>query len=229
MSGMWTSTPSDVRVHLAGWAPWTLPSGRRIEVTRLPLFDSTNGVFARLTYRQAAAKAASLGGRLLVGEEVEDIWRRGFRTRPVTLPPTNEMMSLEWARKHDAGVLPQLLTWDRSTPVANVGKDYLAGADAGKQRFFGWFVNGKPIQPDGSGGHDADYSDYSQMTRVARDIVGKPGSFPPIGDGGTKPGPQPDDVQGDDDDDAPSFGGTLLRLGVLAAAGYALYQVAVRR
>lgn len=208
---MFTSPPDAVGVHPSGWARWTLPSGRVIEVTRLPLFDSKNGVFARLTYKQAASGARALGGRLLVREEVDDIWERGFKTKPVTLDPTPQMMSLEWARKHDAGVLPQLTLWDRVTPVANVGKDYLDVAPPGKQHYYGWIdASGVALQPDYINAHNDNYSDYSQLTRVARDIVGTPGPSTPSKP--KPPGTKPPLTPGASSPDEGMSGGTMVLL-----------------
>lgn len=169
---MFVSRLADVRPHTSGWVRWTLPSGRQIEVTKLPLWDRENLVFARLTYELASQVAQREHARLLHVAEVDDIFARGYRTAPVMLPPTNEMMSLEWARRHDQRVLPQLAGWNGKSPVANVGKDYIAGAPAGKQRYYGWFLApGKPLQPDWVNAHNSKYSDYSQLTRLARDVA----------------------------------------------------------
>lgn len=157
------------RVKLAPFVP--LPSGGSVSVE--PALDTETGLYARLSYADAASLAASVGGRLLTMPQVFEVWRIGYRLKPCTLVHSQAdfalMQSIEYARKHDECVRSQLQQWDRRKPLANAGKDWIADASPGRARNGGWVLSeGKAIQPGGPGSehHDRDYTDYSQLTRV---------------------------------------------------------------
>ena len=152
-----------------------LPSG--LTVTKLPLLDKTNELYARLTYDDHKVVAAKLGGRQLKREEVYEIAKVGHIIAPVTLSFGPEMLSLEHAETHDARVAAELLDthWDRKKPVMNVGKWWIDGASKGNVRICGWWDGHQMIQ---SGidlnnphhlGAGSSHFDYGTLSMVAWD------------------------------------------------------------
>lgn len=158
-----------VRLHPSGLV--RLPSG--VRVSALPLIDTDTGLFARLSYYDLLEWAKLNGYRMLRRNDVDEYHRVGLFTAPCTLVHSSadfaKMQSVEYARKHDDCFWAQLakLPWDGSRPVL-VGKDYIEGAPPGRQLEYGWLraPGGRVIQSPGTA-HEANYTDYSQLSRVA--------------------------------------------------------------
>lgn len=166
--------PADAILHSSGWA--RLPSG--VEVLCLPLIDAPSGLFARLSYAEARTLASTMGAELITMAVAKEVFDSGFQTHPVTLVHKDSDFALMRGRafceRHDKEVLAQLATWDRKLPVANAGKDWIAGAKPGKSRNGGWFKDdGVPIQSGtaSSEAHEDSYTDYSQLTRFMRGVA----------------------------------------------------------
>lgn len=214
----WRSNLADVVLFdRGGFAP--VP-GTGAEVTRLPLWDAKHGVFARLTYRDALAAAQAHGARLGSTTEYDKLHAAGFEPTPciggLTAAEKSAakaagiserdafgagMVSLEWARRHDACLFKKLATWDGQKPVSNAGKQWIGGAPAGRALNYGWYStaapNGRMWQGLGKV-HDDAHHDYSQLTMLWRGGSGPtvPGSFPGGGGGGGAPTlpPLPDSI-----------------------------------
>lgn len=165
------------------------------EVTRLGLVDRSGAsTFARLCYRDALRVADREGALLLTTGLVNHLCETGYYINPVVVRETPDeraerirlhgpssdrlslerMATLEWARRHDAGVLRQLDRWDGLQQVCNVGKDWVRGARAGMALNYGWDTDPKPgvtrmIQTLGTR-HDDRHIDYSQITRLVRPV-----------------------------------------------------------
>ena len=131
-------------VHSSGWT--LLTPG--FEVTRLPLIDSETPepLLARLTYADAKAAAASLGGRLPTRDEVLELVSVGHVIQPVTLSYGPEMVTRAHAEKHDALMWQRLSKWDKKRPVMNAGKHWIDGASGENVRICGWWDGKKMIQ-----------------------------------------------------------------------------------
>lgn len=166
----WRTPAEDAEVHGSGWL--VLPSGR--EVTRLPLIDGATPepLFARLTYRDAIAVAARLGGRLPTRDEVLEgialARAGGLVLQPVTLSYGPEMVTREHAVTHDERVRRMLLGWDGWKPVAGCGKHWISGAAPGKSRICGWWDGRKVIQSGTTDPHDDLHADYATTCLVVR-------------------------------------------------------------
>ena len=174
------TSPDAAEVHASGWAEFE-PGW---EVTRLPLVDSkAGGLFARLTYRDAMAAAARLGGGLPTAAQMDRLHLASIVLRPYPLPAGPQMTSLEWSQKHDAAVWAALSTWDRDAPVAGAGKHWIAGAPAGRAHLMGWWAADvrrfgsarsgpgwvqQPSQPGSPGPHLDSHHDYGTTTLLVR-------------------------------------------------------------
>lgn len=171
-TGIYETPPEAAIIHPCGWVDWTLPNGRVIKVTCLPLLDVRTGLFARLRYRFAAIVAKREGAQLMSEEIADDLAARGFRLKPCILPPTSAMASKEWAEKHDACVKAQLERWDGRSATANIGKHWLRGAAPGRALNYGWHdsaaPNGRMWQSRGTR-HDDMHTDYSQLTYLVKE------------------------------------------------------------
>ena len=160
----------DAVVHGSGWI--VLAGG--LEVTRLPLVDGSTPepLFARLTYRDALAAAARLGGRLPTRDEVIACVREarasGLVLTPVTLSFGPEMVERPHAEEHDRRVKEQLQGWDGWAPVCGVGKHWVAGAAPGRSRICGWWNGTRLIQSGVADVHLDSHHDYATTTLVVR-------------------------------------------------------------
>jgi hypothetical protein len=163
-----------------------------------PLRDTTTGLYARLTYRDALAACARLGGTLPGHDDVvrlHDDAAAGLALEltPVTLPDTDQlgasgipnaeaaiatfrnahMIGLPWAQRHDGRVRGQLdqRQWDQVRRLANCGKHWIAGAPPGRAYLMGWWSGGAFIQAGvvgGPGPHDDLHHAYGTLTLVRR-------------------------------------------------------------
>lgn len=166
-----------VDLHPSGWIHW-----QDLEITAAPLIDTSHlQLFARLTYDGAIEIARRWGARLLTQREHDEVWDHGYRLQPVIMPPGPEMASLDYALRHDARVLAQLDGWDGSSPLANAGKQWVAGAPPGRSWNYGWW---DPRAPNGimwqrlGAAHDRRHSDYSQLSMLVRPRQ-RPATEPP--------------------------------------------------
>jgi hypothetical protein len=164
--------PARAELHPTGWVPW-----RGKEITAAPLIDLDHpGVFARLTYRDALEVAKRLGARLLSQREHDELYATGHRLKPIRQTPGPRMASLVYATLHDEMLRQQLeaTLWDEKTPLANAGKQWVAGAPKGLSWNYGWWEKGAPHggmwQPLG-GQHADNHTDYSQLTMLVRDVA----------------------------------------------------------
>lgn len=177
-----------------GWAQ--LPSGRW--VCRLPPVDADNpGLFAIVDYQTALEIAARHRVRLIRPDTVIELNEHGLRIDPVILPDAAQRMAdprrpgetqqahvqrlllnmstLDWVRRHAAGVMAELhaMDWDQVLPVANVGKPWVDGALPGKSKLMGWSRNktASGLGPDDFGdwyqplqnAHNRQHVDYSSV------------------------------------------------------------------
>lgn len=168
-------------------APVWVPLDDKFEVMRVPLYDYTAGLFARLDHSEASHAAAKLGARLMTAREYTKLDRIGIRLTPAIIRElpwekaeriskgrTNElerMGTIEWCGRHDAEVFRQLQGITDFKPVSNCGKMWIL--DKGPYNF-GWFLpSGRPIQSigtrhsDGPGDGDG-HVDYSQLSQFIR-------------------------------------------------------------
>lgn len=136
-------------------------------LTVLPLVDRTSGLFARLSWASAKARAVALGGRLPSPADLDAGLAAGLLLHPVTLPTpemiprgmTDQearealMMGREWCTVHDNRVRRQLadLGLDGRQHVASAGKHWVEGSDArgaypppGWAALYGWFRSRRP-------------------------------------------------------------------------------------
>lgn len=185
------STPSErCALHPSGWAQLEI-RGVKVEVTKLPLLDTSCATtFARPTYRAALDVARREGARLLTTEIVDAVSAHGFYLDPVIVRensteradraarggknPLERMASLEWARRHDAAIIAILRAWEGHSPVANAGKDWIEGAPTGRALNYGWDRDPRPEVIDlwqtlGTR-HDDLHTDYSQTLRLWRPL-----------------------------------------------------------
>lgn len=203
--------PADAAPHPAGWAE--LP-GTGYEVSRLPLVDRSVGLgfnggpvfgaldgsdaprlFARLTYRDAAARAAELGAELPRPEHLEALRACGLVIEPAPIPITT---SLDGSARHDAAVHERLRAagWDERRPVCGAGKHWLAGAPPGRAYLMGWWTEHlerysptrrgsgwvQPV-PSGQGPHGDTHHDYATTTLLVRRIgAGRTEEVSPMAD-----------------------------------------------
>ena len=108
-----------VAPHPAGWL--ALPSG--VEITRLPLWDSSSSCFARLSPLSAAEWALANGARLPTLDELDALRGASIHIDPATMPTLEQLaaanirandvpgidafcnvnlLGLEWGCLHDA-------------------------------------------------------------------------------------------------------------------------------
>lgn len=154
---------------------------------RLPPIDAENpGLFAIVDYQTALDIAAQNRVRLIRPDTVIELNEHGFRVEPVTLPDAAQrtadprrpgetqqahlqrllrnMSTLDWARRHAAGVMAELDAggWDETLPVANVGKPWVDGALPGKSKLMGW-----SRRKDSAGLGPSDFADWYQPLQNA--------------------------------------------------------------
>ena len=177
------TTPLDaITLHPTGWLD--LPGGAAI--TRLPLWDSKDSLFARIGHGPAGAWLAERGLRLPSVAEFDLLHRVALHIEPFTMPTaeqlraagvkdsaaridafrTANMRSMPWCVQHDAEVHNRLARagWD-GEPVANAGKHWAEGGI-----IVGWWhANGSRIQ-NPSAFHAAvpTYTDYATTTHAVR-------------------------------------------------------------
>ncbi len=154
--------------HWTGWVPFA----DGLEITAAPLVDQdVEGLFARLTYRDAVAVAGAMGARLLTMAEHDLLAKTGRKLRPIIKTPGAEMASLRYAKEHDAELADQMGKWDGVTPLVNAGKQWVYGAAPGRALNYGWWSsaapNGRMWQTLGTR-HDDGHTDYSQLTMLVR-------------------------------------------------------------
>ena len=179
MTDVFRTPPECAVVHSSGWA-----RVGSVEVTCIPLVDVRifDGqpwlTFARLSHNDLEQVASREGARLVSMATLRACWETGLRLRPVQLVmtkrDTEKMRGKEFCDQHDRAVWAQLgaAGWEGERVVANIGKNWLREARAGKARNGGWFnALGVPVQPGGPGSehHDRDYTDYSQIGTLERD------------------------------------------------------------
>jgi hypothetical protein len=142
--------------------------------------------YARLTYRDALA-VADRRDLTLLNFDALDAMREGATViAPVTLPPTGDMRSAEWSRRHDREVARRVEGIDG--PILGIGKHWIAGAPAGKCRIKGWWVDrleaftppkgqkghrsGPGWVQQGTGApHDDLHHDYATTTILVRPMI----------------------------------------------------------
>jgi hypothetical protein len=139
-----TSRPGDVELADSGWLE--LESGAKI--SRLPVWDKANDLFARLGWQAADAWLQGAGLRLPTAAELEELFRAALHIEPYCMvfaaTDHHHMRSHRWCATHDAEVLARLEAagWD-GEPVANAGKHWCAPAGA----IYGWwYESGRRIQ-----------------------------------------------------------------------------------
>lgn len=151
MTTPFRSKPDGVGVHDSGWCQ--LPSG--VWVTKLPLWDDEESLFARLSAHAADTWCGSQGWRLASIADYEEIHRVGYHIEPTVLPDAAQlaaakispkdgeaiqhfreawMRRIEWCSKHDIEVFNRLKDWRRDSPVDGAGKHWVPGL------IFGWFT-----------------------------------------------------------------------------------------
>jgi hypothetical protein len=174
----WRSSP-DAAEPVHGWHAFG-----RLEVTRRPLVDAADpdGLYARLTYRDALACAERHEARLPTRDEViatiAEARRVGVVLAPVTLSHGPEMVTRAHAAEHDRRVQIQLDAADvsrRAVLVAGIGKHWVAGAAAGRSRICGWpRADGTLIQQGTTDIHDDGHHDYASLLTLVRDVAPPP-------------------------------------------------------
>ncbi len=174
------SEPADIDIHDSGW--FDLPSGGSI--TKLPLWDKRNEVFARIGAGAGRMWLSKMGALLPGKAQLDEMHEHSLFIDPYTLP-TNamtiaagipkpwmdengrdtpamaayraaNMSTLAWAKFHDAEVFARLYAarWTGEEPVSNAGKHWF---DRG---LYGWWRrNGRVIQAPYSK-HGDNHRDY---------------------------------------------------------------------
>jgi N-acetyl-anhydromuramyl-L-alanine amidase AmpD len=184
LKDIFTSDLADTGAHPSGWH--RMKSGKWI--TRLPWWDFTFGIFARLGHGIGAKHLKSLGLRIATLAELQALHDEGLHIEPYTLPTapmlkadgianteaaiqdyrTRHMMGLDWARLHDAVVFARLQSagWDGATPVDNCGKHWAEGG-----LIFGWWKasGGMIQQPSPFHRADGTYVDYGTTIHAVSD------------------------------------------------------------
>ena len=182
----------DLSVHDGGW----LRVGG-IEITKLPIWDVGEALFARLGFGPAGAWLESRGWRLPSRAEYEVLHREALHIEPYTMPTVemikavgislsdehginryrnNNMRSREWCFLHDTLVLARLASegWTDEA-VANAGKHW--GQDSA---IYGWWLGaGGMIQGWRVGAHTSTYTDYATTFHAVRDASGTSVEVPP--------------------------------------------------
>lgn len=130
---------SDVVVSTHGW--FRLPSG--VWITKLPLLDAREHLFARLGAGPAAEWARAHGYRLPTVAEYEALHTAAYHIEPYALPTVEmlaaagadtqaeaqalrvaNMMGRPWCELHDLEVWKRLAGWNGLLPVDNAGKHW---------------------------------------------------------------------------------------------------------
>ncbi len=170
-TGALISNLADVELP-SGWL--SLPSGVRI--TPMPLWDVSNGLYARLGWQNAADWLAAKGMRLPTTGELDELFRASLFIAPNPLPdaamlaaagiPATEtavsayrnprMRSPRWCAIHDAQVNARLSAADwAGQAVANAGKHWCLPLGG----LYGWwYQDGSKIQ-DLYMGHGPTFTD----------------------------------------------------------------------
>lgn len=165
-----------------------------IEVTLEPLRDCDTGLYAHVTYAMLRGFAENIGARIIAPERVRLIAATGFVVTPTILPTADmlpprrpgeternyqirirePMGGREWCDIHDRAVMHKLAAWDRSRPVLNAGKWWVAGAPRGRAYLMGWFDGRRWIQPapalGSQGPHNDQHSDYATLSMLERSV-----------------------------------------------------------
>lgn len=181
---------------VAGWAH--LRPGW--EVTLLPVIDTAEAldgggrVFARLNYDEALQVADAHNASLPLGEDIEALRRVGLDVGPYFGTPTAET-ALMHSKRHDQHVADQLdaLGWSGCQPVFNAGKHWVAAAPPGRSRLFGWWLNGRWVQPNNIA-HNRGHFDDGTTTILVRRCAHHADTEPPPDSGepyDTDPPPPP--------------------------------------
>ena len=176
MSAVYTSELADCRVHDCGWVD--LPSG--VTMSRLPLWDRSADLFARLGHGPAGELLARFGLRLPTVAEYDELHDLAIHIDPYTLPTmamlsaagvntgstaaidsyrNEHMRSRVWCDEHDREVFARLAAVDwHQQPVANAGKHWATGGV-----IVGWWrSDGTRIQNPSSFHASVDtYTDYA--------------------------------------------------------------------
>ena len=178
---VFVSKEEHIEVHRSGWV--LLPSG--VAITRLPLWDYKEGVFARIGQGPGATWMTANGGlRHPTSAELEELHDISLHIDPFTMPTRQQlvdagvdmteeaidafrnrhMTTLEWCLLHDSEVFSRLFAanWEDG-PVANAGKHWTEdGAIYGWWRADGskiqtaWYKHGKYHTGYGSTTHAVD-------------------------------------------------------------------------
>lgn len=198
MTKPFLSDPRDISYEGA----W-LPISDTVEITKLPLYDTRNVCFARLGGRLAKELLASMGARLPSVAELDELHTHGMHIEPYVLPTDDatmlleagialhdgaaierfreaNMMSLEWAQKHDNEVMTRLAKagWVGQA-VDNAGKHWAlpdASTRPGHSLIYGWWtpraraygVSNDVMIQQPSPFHDDAYDDYATTFHGAR-------------------------------------------------------------
>ena len=186
------SETRNLSVHDGGW----LRVGG-IEITKLPIWDVGEALFARLGFGPAGAWLESRGWRLPSRAEYEVLHREALHIEPYTMPTVemikaagislsdehginryrnNNMRSREWCSRHDKAVFAKLAAalWTKE-PVANAGKHW--GQDSA---IYGWWLGaGGMIQRWRVGAHTSTYTDYATTFHAVRDASDTSVEVPP--------------------------------------------------
>lgn len=170
MTKPFRSDPDNIQLSDAGWH--MLSTG--VEITRRPLWDDANQLWARMTRGGALAWCETNNCRLPTVDELKELHSASYWIPPVTLVNTPEdkrlMMTIEYAQKHDAKVAKlfalEPLDMNATVPVANIGKCWEAsGGLFGWRRKDGTYIqNGPPTYK----GHGDTHLDYSSTQYVVR-------------------------------------------------------------
>lgn len=186
----------DIAVHIAGWLD--LPGGRAI--SRMPLWDNTAQLFARIGHGPAEGWAEAHGYRLATVAELDELHRAALHVEPYTLPTlpmldaagipkprfrpdgsdtpalasyrVANMRTRAWCEQHDAEVLSRLREagWS-GQPVANAGKHW-----AQDGLIYGWWRKGGSVIQGASAAHRVEpaYTDYATTVHVVLESSERP-------------------------------------------------------
>lgn len=177
------SCPVDLTVHDLGFVK--LPSG--VEISKLPVWDSDAGLYARMGWRGAAAWLASRGLRLPTVEELRELDAIALQIKPYTMPTIAQlkaagigrkdtrkinafrnanMSTLAWCEVHDAAVANMLSKAGHTDePVFNAGKHWAADGV-----IFGWSQGGgRMIQGPSKAHATYEHTDYATTFHAVRE------------------------------------------------------------
>lgn len=179
------SDPAHLSVHPE--TDWIrLPSG--VEITRLPIYDDHEGLFARLGHGPAAEWCRAHGWELPTVAEYDELHAIALHIDPYTLPTVEmiraagiserdtkaidayrnaHMMGREWCTQHDFEVWARLVRagWDGERAVANAGKHWAQG-----KTIVGWWLakGGRIQNPSTFHAGDPTYVDYATTFHAVR-------------------------------------------------------------